>query len=92
MNDWGEAEERDAPRAKHALSATVTVRFAPDEAEMLRGVAKERGLSYTAVVRAAVKAFAKTGAIPTVRTRNITFDDRGRPVSGARGDARDDGR
>lgn len=55
---WGKAEPRDQPRLRRTLSATITVRFSPEEAEAIRRMAAERDLSYSDIVRAAVKAYA----------------------------------
>jgi hypothetical protein len=54
---WGEPEE-DAPRtSKGALSATISVRFSPEEAAAIRELAQELNLSYSEIVRRAVRKF-----------------------------------
>jgi hypothetical protein len=54
---WGEPEE-DAPVARRgALSATITVRFSPEEASAIRRLAQELGISYSEIVRRAVRKF-----------------------------------
>ncbi len=56
-NVWGEAGKRDAPRQRGSLGATITVRFSPQDADLIRRVADAKGMSYSDVVRAAVSAF-----------------------------------
>lgn len=62
---WGEAEEPDAPRTSRALSATITVRFPPHEAESIRNMAKAWQLSYSDIVREAVRLFAARAPLNT---------------------------
>lgn len=55
---WGEPEEGSpATRRRGRLSATITVRFSPEEASGIRELAKELGASYSDVVRRAVREF-----------------------------------
>lgn len=56
---WGEGEGPDVPRERKKLSATITVRFSPDEANLIRQVAQSKGLSYSDVVRAAVREYTQ---------------------------------
>lgn len=50
--------EEGAPSApKGGLSATITVRFSPEEASAIRGLAKETSVSYSNIVRTAVRKF-----------------------------------
>jgi predicted transcriptional regulator len=53
---WGEPEE-GPPVARHRLSATVTVRFSPEEVAQMREVARELNVSYSEIVRRAVRKF-----------------------------------
>jgi predicted DNA binding CopG/RHH family protein len=74
---WGETEERDAPRARHTLSISIAVRFSPDDAERIRDLAQESGLSYSDIVRAAVRQY--TVPLPPIVGSNVTHNV-GRPV------------
>ncbi len=56
---WGEGETFEAPRRRKALSATITVRFSPEEADAIRRIAQSAGQSYSDVVREAVKAYTQ---------------------------------
>lgn len=56
---WGDAQERDKPRQRKNLSATITVRFSPEEADLIRHMAEERGASYSDIIREAIKAYAE---------------------------------
>jgi len=55
---WGKGV-RSAPRKERTLSATVTVRFSPEEAELIRHLAKERESTYSDIVRAAVREYTQ---------------------------------
>jgi predicted DNA binding CopG/RHH family protein len=50
---WEEPEVVPA-RARGTLGATITVRFSPDEADLIRRRAKQAGVPYSEVVRQAV--------------------------------------
>lgn len=54
---WGDvvAPPSEAPRRRE-LSATITIRLNPEEAALIRKLAKDRGKSYSDIVRAAVDA------------------------------------
>ncbi len=54
---WGHPEKTAPRRASRGLSATITVRFSPEEAALIRRRAKETGLTYSDVVRNAVSAY-----------------------------------
>ncbi len=54
---WGEPEEDAPPTRRGGLSATITVRFSPQEASAIRGLARELDVSYSEVVRRAVRKF-----------------------------------
>ena len=59
--DSEDLEEVDSPvqKGKRArLSTSITVRFSPDEADIIRGAAKAGQCSYSNVVRAAVRQLA----------------------------------
>ena len=54
---WGEPEVGAPPTPRGGLSATITVRFSPEEATAIRELAKELGVSYSDIVRRAVRKF-----------------------------------
>ncbi len=54
---WGEPEEDAPPPRSGGLSATITVRFSPEEATDLRELAEEMGATYSEIVRLAVRKF-----------------------------------
>ena len=54
---WEEVEESIRSPKRTGLSASITVRFSPDEAASIRRLAKESGLSYSDIVRQAVESF-----------------------------------
>ncbi len=54
---WGEPEEDATPVGRGGLSATITVRFSPEEAAAIREVAQELGVPYSEIVRRAVRKF-----------------------------------
>src|SRR3712207_1308549 len=54
---WGDPEDDGPSIPKGGLSATITVRFSPEEASAIRGLAKELGVSYSEIVRTAVRKF-----------------------------------
>jgi hypothetical protein len=56
---WGEPEEDTPPPRSGGLSATITVRFSPDEATELRELAEEMGATYSEIVRLAVRKFVQ---------------------------------
>jgi hypothetical protein len=60
---WEEAGERSAPRPRGGLSATITVRFSPEEAGAIRRLARARNVHYSDIVRDAVRAYAHPGAL-----------------------------
>jgi hypothetical protein len=57
---WGEPEEDAPPVRKGGLSATITVRFSSEEASAIRGLAQELDLSYSEIVRRAVRKYVHT--------------------------------
>lgn len=54
---WGEPEEDVPPVRRGGLSATISVRFSPEEAAAIREVAQELDVPYSEVVRRAVRKF-----------------------------------
>ena len=54
---WGEPVQGPPPTRSRGLSATITVRFSPEEASEIRELAKELGVSYSDIVREAVQRF-----------------------------------
>lgn len=79
---WGEGETRNAPRAHRGLTTTVTVRFSATDAEKLRRMAQDMDMSYSDVVREALRRYSEFSQ-PLVR-RNVTVDYAARPIAGAR--------
>lgn len=56
---WGQpVESTEGPR-RGRLGATITVRFAEEEADLIRRMAKEAHLTYSEVVRHAVDAYLR---------------------------------
>ena len=54
---WGEPEEGPPPSRRGGLSATITVRFSPEEAAEIRGLAQELNVPYSEIIRRAVRKF-----------------------------------
>jgi hypothetical protein len=54
---WGEPEEDAPPARRGGLTTTITVRFSPEEASAIRGLAQELNISYSEIVRRAVGKF-----------------------------------
>lgn len=54
---WGEPEEDVPPVRKSGLSATISVRFSPEEAAAIKNVAQELDVPYSEIVRRAVRKF-----------------------------------
>lgn len=71
---WGEPEEYPPPARKRPLSATITVRFSPEEASEIREMAKKLGASYSDVVRRAVREFVHPHSMFKYRTSNPLLD------------------
>jgi hypothetical protein len=66
----GEPEAVGEPRPRSSYSVTITVRFSPREAEMIRRLAEEKSASYSDILREAVKAYAE--ARRPIESRAIT--------------------
>ena len=58
---WGDAEERDPPRQRNGLSETVTVRLSAEESDLLRRMAEAIGVSYSEIMRKALKLYEGSG-------------------------------
>lgn len=56
---WGTGEKFDMPHRKKGLSATITVRFSPEEADSIRRAAQSKSVSYSDIVREAVRAYTQ---------------------------------
>jgi predicted transcriptional regulator len=54
---WGEPEVDTPVVRRGGLSATITVRFSPDDASAIRDLAQELDISYSEIVRRAVRKF-----------------------------------
>ena len=61
QGEWGEAQER---RSRRRLSAMVSVRFSPEEAELVRRVAEGSGRSLSDFIRHAAVARANQSTAP----------------------------
>ena len=55
--EWGEPEPAPAGTEHRRLGATITVRLTPDEAELLRALAKREGRPFSGIVRDAVRHY-----------------------------------
>ena len=71
---WGEPEEGAPPARRGALSATITVRFSPEEASAIRSLAQELDVSYSDIVRRAVRKFVHSRLVVGERARIETED------------------
>lgn len=60
---WGEPEEVEPPTRRQGLSATITVRFSPEEASEIRKWAKKLDVSYSTLVRTAVRTFVQNASM-----------------------------
>ncbi len=56
-NVWGEDETSEAGAPRRPLGATITVRLSSEDAELLRRAARDLDVSYSDVVRQALKAY-----------------------------------
>lgn len=54
---WGEPEVGAPVVRRGGLSATITVRFSPEDASAIRDLAQELGVPYSEIVRRAVRKF-----------------------------------
>ena len=54
---WGEPEQGPPSEHRRPLSATITVRFSPEDASAIRDLAQELNISYSEIVRRAVRKF-----------------------------------
>jgi hypothetical protein len=54
---WGEPEVDTPVMRRGGLSATITVRFSPEDASAIRDLAHELDISYSEIVRRAVRKF-----------------------------------
>lgn len=73
---WGEPEEDAPPARKRPLSATITVRFPPEEALEIRELAKNLGISYSDVVRRAVREFVHPHPMLKYKTSSLLLNPR----------------
>jgi hypothetical protein len=81
---WGTASQRDQPRRRETLTATITVRFSAEEAAAIRRLSQAKRMSYSDVVRDAVRnytqpAFSVEVGVFTASFARPTFQSR-RPV------------
>ena len=60
---WGEPEEGTPPARTRGLSATITVRFSPEEASEIRKWAQKLDVSYSTIVRNAVRTFVRNASM-----------------------------
>lgn len=66
---WGDPEEGAPAVRRGGLSATITVRFSPEEASEIRELARKLDVTYSDVVRRAVGAFVRPA--PDYNTRQF---------------------
>ena len=71
---WGEPEEDVSPARRGGLTTTITVRFSPEEASAIREVAQELDVSYSEIVRRAVRKFVHSRLVVGQRARADTED------------------
>lgn len=57
---WEIVDPPSTGRRRGGLTATITVRFAPEDAEAIQARAKGTGESYSDIVRHAVRAYTKS--------------------------------
>ena len=79
---WGEPDHV-ATRQAQGLGATITVRFSPEDAANIRRVAKELGLSYSQVVRQAVRYFTQAESAIAAKEGSALLDPNSAPTDQA---------
>lgn len=72
-------EATSPPPDRHSLSVSVTVRLSPAEAGLMREFAKERSMSYSEVVRQAIRSCAL--GIVESNSRSVNEDYEGLDAS-----------
>jgi Family of unknown function (DUF6290) len=70
---WGDAEERDPPRQRRGLNETISVRLSAEESNLLRRLAEAIGVSYSEIMRKALKAYAGSGRQPEDRVWTMDY-------------------
>ena len=55
--EWGEPEPAPGATERRRLGAAITVRLTPDEADLLRALAKREGRPFSGIVRDAVRHY-----------------------------------
>lgn len=73
---WGDAEEPPRRRPSRAgLSATITVRFSPEEAALIGCLARRAGTTYSEILRRALRAYGEpTQEIRSSAQNNLFLD------------------
>jgi len=71
---WGEPEENAPSPRRSGLSATITVRFSPEEASAIRGLAQELHVPYSEIVRRAVRKFVHSRLVVGEEAQTETED------------------
>lgn len=56
---WNDPEKSGKPLRRSGLTATITVRFSAEEAETIRRMARETGMTYSEIIRKAVDALSR---------------------------------
>lgn len=56
---WSDPEESGEPPRRRGLTATITVRFSAEEAETIRRMARETGMTYSEIIRKAIDALSR---------------------------------
>lgn len=73
-DDWGEVEQPEVAPTRGQMTATITVRFSPQEANLIRHEAKSRRISYSEVVRAAVAMYLDKRLTPVSSNETRRYD------------------
>jgi hypothetical protein len=71
-NEWDDGEEPEEQHERDRMTASITVRFSPAEASLIRQAAKSHRISYSELVRTAVTAYLQPEISP--ERPNITYD------------------
>jgi hypothetical protein len=58
---WSDAEGRDPPRRRRGMSSTITIRLTSEVSDLLRNMAEAKGVSYSEIMRKALKMYAGSG-------------------------------
>lgn len=70
-NEWGDPVEAPIAAPKDGLAISVTVRFAPQDAEAIRRTAQRESKTYSDVVRTAVQRYTKPDTVFQGNRENV---------------------